>query len=172
MGPIYQYCCKVLNQPCDEAKLSAMMITSNQTLESLEEKIKDAETNQGEQEIRDALLAKAEFIASIGDREAATTAFAASEAKTTGSGLKMDLVFSQLRLLMFYEDWPGVKKLISKAKQLSDAGGDWERRNKLKVTHDTAKQVSPSGTSPWDSLGHTFIRLCLCLPSWSPSICL
>ena len=133
MGPIYQHCCKILSQPCDEAKLSAMTITNSQRLSELEEKIKDAETNQGEQEIRDALLAKAEFLSSIGDCEAATSAFAAAEIKTTGSGLKMDLVFSQLRLLMFYEDWPGVKKLIAKAKLLSDAGGDWERRNKLKV---------------------------------------
>jgi 26S proteasome regulatory subunit N7 len=133
MAPIYQHCCKILNQPCDEAKLSAMTITNNQTLAELEEKIKDAETNHGEQEIRDALLAKAEHLASIGDRDGASSAFAATEAKTAGSGPKMDLVFTQLRLLMFYEDWPSVKKMIAKAKQLSDAGGDWERRNKLKV---------------------------------------
>ena len=34
---------------------------------------------------------------------------------------------------MFYEDWRGVKKLLTKAKLLCDAGGDWERKNKLKV---------------------------------------
>lgn len=38
-----------------------------------------------------------------------------------------------LRLAMFYEDWRGVKKLLLKAKTLCDAGGDWERKNKLKV---------------------------------------
>ena len=36
-------------------------------------------------------------------------------------------------LLMFYEDWRGVKKLLAKAKLLCDQGGDWERKNKLKV---------------------------------------
>ena len=34
---------------------------------------------------------------------------------------------------MFYEDWRGVKKLLAKAKLLCDQGGDWERKNKLKV---------------------------------------
>ena len=36
-------------------------------------------------------------------------------------------------LLMFYEDWRDVKKLLAKAKLLCDQGGDWERKNKLKV---------------------------------------
>lgn len=37
------------------------------------------------------------------------------------------------RLLMLYDDWRGVKKLLAKAKMLCDQGGDWERKNKLKV---------------------------------------
>jgi 26S proteasome regulatory subunit N7 len=110
----------------------------------------------GEQEVRDALLAKAEFLTQLGDKEGATKAFEATEGKTSGVGNKMDLVFSQIRyakhyscsqsvhihrpsvcffrLLMFYEDWRGVKKLLAKAKLLCDQGGDWERKNKLKVS--------------------------------------
>lgn len=34
---------------------------------------------------------------------------------------------------MFYEEWREVKKLLGKAKTLCDQGGDWERKNKLKV---------------------------------------
>ena len=34
---------------------------------------------------------------------------------------------------MLYDDWRGVKKLLAKAKMLCDQGGDWERKNKLKV---------------------------------------
>eukprot|EP00955_Chlamydomonas_euryale_P053058 355364-Chlamydomonas_euryale.AAC.3 len=66
-------------------------------MEELESKIKDAEENLGEQEVRDALLAKADYLASVGDKDAATAAFDAAEAKTTGFGNKMDLVFSQIR---------------------------------------------------------------------------
>lgn len=38
------------------------------------------------------------------------------------------------RLFMLYDDWHGVKTLLAKAKQLCDDGGDWERKNKLKVS--------------------------------------
>ena len=47
--------------------------------------------------MRDALLARAEHLAQLGDRPEATAAFAATEAKTSGFGNKMDLVFSQIR---------------------------------------------------------------------------
>lgn len=66
-------------------------------LTELEDKIKDAETNLGEQEVRDALLAKAEYLTEIGDKDAALKAFDVAEEKTTGFGNKMDLVFSQVR---------------------------------------------------------------------------
>ena len=32
-----------------------------------------------------------------------------------------------------YNDWKAIKKLITSARQLCDEGGDWERKNKLKV---------------------------------------
>lgn len=35
---------------------------------------------------------------------------------------------------MFYEEWHDVKKLLGRAKQLCDDGGDWERKNRLKVS--------------------------------------
>ncbi len=41
---------------------------------------------------------------------------------------------------MFYEDWRGVKKLLAKAKTLCDQGGDWERKNKLKVAAKGRRQ--------------------------------
>ncbi len=56
-----------------------------------------AEVNMGEQEVRDGLLATAEFLAGIGDRVAADAAFEATEAKTAGVGNKMDLCLSQTR---------------------------------------------------------------------------
>lgn len=69
-------------------------------LKEFEAKLEDAKTNAGEQEIRDALLGRAEYLAHLGDREAATKAFEATEAKTSGVGNKMDLVFSQIRWVM------------------------------------------------------------------------
>eukprot|EP00967_Tisochrysis_lutea_P123153 scaffold204586_cov19-Tisochrysis_lutea.AAC.3 len=34
---------------------------------------------------------------------------------------------------MYYGDWHAVKDLLAKAQRLCDSGGDWERKNKLKV---------------------------------------
>ncbi|GAX76349.1 hypothetical protein CEUSTIGMA_g3795.t1 [Chlamydomonas eustigma] len=133
LAPIYEYVCQHLGWTKDEAKLTTMRQKNEVMLKELEAKISDAENNMGEQEVRDALLAKAEFLTQLGDKESATKAFEATESKTSGVGNKMDLVFSQIRLLMFYEDWRGVKKLLAKAKLLCDQGGDWERKNKLKV---------------------------------------
>ena len=55
------------------------------------------EENLGETEIRDALHAKARFLGDIGDRDAATAAFKATEEKTAIGGSKADMVFSQIR---------------------------------------------------------------------------
>mmetsp|Transcript_24714 Transcript_24714/g.53924 ORF Transcript_24714/g.53924 Transcript_24714/m.53924 type:complete len:389 (+) Transcript_24714:125-1291(+) len=133
LAPIYEHISSELKWPLDQAKLAAMREKNTARLKELDDKIKDAEENLGETEVRDALHAKAEYLVQLGDREGAVKAFAATEEKTAGSANKMDLVFSQIRLLMFYEDWRGVKKLLAKAKALCDDGGDWERKNKLKV---------------------------------------
>ncbi|KAF3494869.1 hypothetical protein DY000_02054258 [Brassica cretica] len=45
----------------------------------------------------------------------------------------MDLVFYTLQLAFFYMDFDLVSKSIDKAKKLFDEGGDWERKNRLKV---------------------------------------
>jgi 26S proteasome regulatory subunit N7 len=97
LAPIYEHVCTELGLQVDAAKLAGMKERNATKLAELEAKIADARENLGETEVRDALLAKAEFLADIGDREGATKAFEAAEAKTAGSGNKMDLVFSQIR---------------------------------------------------------------------------
>lgn len=92
-----------------------------------------AEVNAGEMEVRDALQARADYLCGIGDHAAALEAFAAAEAKTAGVGPKMDLAFSQIRLELSRGDWGAVKAGLDKARGLCDKGGDWERKNKLKV---------------------------------------
>lgn len=37
------------------------------------------------------------------------------------------------RLAMFYNEWHTVKALLTSAQQLCEDGGDWERKNRLKV---------------------------------------
>lgn len=81
----------------DAAKLAAMKEKNAAKLKELDEKVKDAEENLGETEVRDALLAKADYLAQIGDKAGAVAAYKVTEGKTTGSGNKVDYVFSQIR---------------------------------------------------------------------------
>lgn len=97
MAPLYQYLCTDLGLPLDAAKLAEMQAANTAKLVELEAKTKDAEENLGETEVRDGLLAKAEYLASIGDKAGAVAAFDVVEKKTAGSGNKVDLVFSQIR---------------------------------------------------------------------------
>jgi 26S proteasome regulatory subunit N7 len=94
---VYVHIAGELGWPVDQAKVAAMKQKNAAKLEELEAKIQDAQENLGETEVRDALHAKADYLALIGDKEAAVAAYAATEAKTAGSGNKMDLVFSQIR---------------------------------------------------------------------------
>lgn len=131
---VYDAVCAQLGWPVDTALRSRMKEQNDATLKAFEEKIKDAEENLGENEVREALLEKANFLARVGDKALAIEAYAVTEAhpKTT-TGQKMDIVFSVLRIGLFWDDLDIVQKNIEKAKVLIEAGGDWERRNRLKV---------------------------------------
>jgi len=133
MGPFYERVCSELKWEVDDMLLGKMKSENQARLAELEQAISSAEENQGDTEVKDAMIAKAEYLADIGDQEAAAKAFDAAMEKTAGSGPKMDLVFSMLRLDLALGDWNGYKKELEKAWDLCAKGGDWERKNKLKV---------------------------------------
>ncbi|KAF7838208.1 26S proteasome non-ATPase regulatory subunit 6-like protein [Senna tora] len=95
--------------------------------------IADAEENLGESEVREAHLAKSLFFIRIGDKEKALEHLKVTEGKTVAVGQKMDLVFYTLQLGFFDMDFDLISKSIDKAKNLFEEGGDWERKNRLKV---------------------------------------
>lgn len=133
MAPLYEEISQDLGWEIDSAALERMQAANAQKLQELGDKIKDAEENLGEMEVRDALLAKADYLAEIGDRAAAGEAYTATEAKTAGAGPKLDLALSLLRLDMSRGDWHAVKDGLDRAHALCAKGGDWERKNRLKV---------------------------------------
>merc|ERR1712087_801424 len=53
--------------------------------------------------------------------------------KTVGIGGKLDNILTVIRIAFFFDDKELVKKEIDRAKVELGKGGDWERRNKLKV---------------------------------------
>lgn len=153
-------------------------------LKEFDEKISTAEKEEGDVDVRDAMVDRAEYLAKTGDRVGAIKGFAQIRKKchmTTGT--KLDLIFNQLKLALFYsdnfkeeadeeneekaeekaEEMEDFKKdkvakktsaasakeednkksaltnphdlsqNIAEAKRLVEEGGDWDRRNRLKV---------------------------------------
>jgi 26S proteasome regulatory subunit N7 len=133
MGPFYKRVCESLKWPLDQEKLKAMEEQNKKTLEEHDVKIKDAEENLGETEIRDAYLDRAEFSVIIGDKENSLTHLRQAFEKTTTLGHKLDNIFLQIRVGLFFLDNDIITRNIEKATSLIEEGGDWDRRNRLKV---------------------------------------
>lgn len=58
----------------------------------------DAVTNLGDTEVRDALLAKAEYLCKIGDKNAAVSAFRETFDKSVSVGQRLDITFNVIRI--------------------------------------------------------------------------
>ena len=97
MAPFYEHICTQLGWSADATQLSSMKAAKQKQLEELDARVKDAEENLGETEVRDAMHAKAEYLGQIGDQEAAAKAYQETESKTASGGSKADMVFSQIR---------------------------------------------------------------------------
>ena len=137
MAPFYKYLCDQHGWMEDEALAATMKAANAAALAKLEATIKDAVENLGETEIREAYLAKAEHLCIIGDKEAAVTAYRETTEKTVSLGHRLDIVFTLIRLGMFYSDNDLTVRNLEKAQTLMDEGGDWDRRNRLKVRRKT-----------------------------------
>uniref|UniRef100_A0A2P2HY06 26S proteasome non-ATPase regulatory subunit 6 n=1 Tax=Hirondellea gigas TaxID=1518452 RepID=A0A2P2HY06_9CRUS len=133
MTPFYEECCKDLDWRMDDALLQKMKKANTDKLKELDSSIEEAETSMGESEIREAHLSKAEHFTRIGDKAAAVSAITLTSEKTVSLGQRLDLVFHNIRLGLFYLDHSLINKNIEKAKALIEEGGDWDRRNRLKV---------------------------------------
>ncbi|KAF7134672.1 26S proteasome non-ATPase regulatory subunit 6 homolog [Rhododendron vialii] len=133
MSPLYETLASNSVLDLDQTVLASMRAKIDEQLKTLDEKIADAEENLGESEVREAHLAKSLFYIRIADKEKALEQLKVTESKTVAVGQKMDLVFYTLQLGFFYMDFDLISKSIEKAKKLFEEGGDWERKNRLKV---------------------------------------
>ena len=119
MAPFYKLVCEQLGWPVDAAKLAAMEKVNAAELESLGEKIKNAEENEGESEIREAYLARADFLMRTGEKEKALEAYDETVTKTVALGPKLDIMLSQLRIGFFFDDAQLLKAKIALALTLT-----------------------------------------------------
>lgn len=68
MAPYYEGLCKDLNWQLDSDLLNKMKKANEEELKRLDDVLEDAEKNLGESEIRDTMMAKAEYLIRIGDK--------------------------------------------------------------------------------------------------------
>ena len=103
----------------------------------MDKNIKDAEGNQGDTEVLELKVARAKFLATIGQKKEALEAYEAAMEETVGKAPKIDLMFNILHVCLASMDFVAIKKNLERARSMIEQGGDWERRNRLKVYNAT-----------------------------------
>ncbi|ORZ15036.1 26S proteasome subunit RPN7-domain-containing protein [Absidia repens] len=133
MSPFYELLTDEFQVPLNQELLEKMKKANQEQLQKFDDKVSDAELNQGETEVNDALLGKADYYAMIGDRENALKAYDGLLQKSITLGTRIDIVFALVRIGFFFDDNVMVRTNIDKLKELIEQGGDWDRRNRLKA---------------------------------------
>ncbi|EKX50382.1 26S proteasome regulatory complex, subunit RPN7 [Guillardia theta CCMP2712] len=131
---VYEITCQETGRKIDSSLVAKMKAENERRLKEVDDAIKDAQENEGDMEVRDGMMAKAQVLARTATKELAANAYDEAEKlpKTT-SGQKLDVRFHLMRIGMFWGDIYMVETHVKVCKELVDNGGDWERRNRLKV---------------------------------------
>ncbi|KAN0141023.1 26S proteasome subunit RPN7 domain containing protein [Lactarius tabidus] len=133
MAPYYRLVVAANVLPLDQALLDRLEKENTVELERLDKVLKEAEETEGESDIADALRAKASYLTRIGEKEKAIEAQQTALEKTPGLGSRIDIVLMLIRIGVFFGDNPLISANLTKADELIEKGGDWDRRNRLKV---------------------------------------
>jgi len=137
MAPFFEQICKDLSNldsiKMDKSLYDEMKEKNTLKIQEFDAFIEDAEKNLTEMEVREKNLIKSEYLCRIGDLEGALTAFRKTYEKTVSLGQRLDIIFHLIRIGFFNMDHDVISRNIDKAKTLIDEGGDWDRRNRLKV---------------------------------------
>jgi len=118
------------------ADLAAQNESNQKTVKDLEEKVEDAKESAGDMEVMDARVEVARFAAkSLTEEEALEAYKKLLELPKVSSGKKIDAVMESSRLASFYGNSKKSSESIDTAQKMATdgGGGDWDRRNRLKV---------------------------------------
>ena len=97
-------------------------------------KIEAAKEREGDSEVRDAVLEKAQFLKDEAqDYPAAEIVFREAYKLSGGPSRKIEVLFEILLMNIEKFDIESVKKDIATCTQLVEDGADWDKKNKLKV---------------------------------------
>lgn len=154
MAPYYHRVVAANVLPLDQSLLDKLENDNATELERLDKVLKEAEETEGESDIADALRAKASYLTRIGEKvsgnffifsksatgphmhrvqEKAIEAQQLALEKTAGLGSRIDIVLTLVRIGFFFSDNQLISTNLTKADEFVEKGGDWDRRNRLKV---------------------------------------
>lgn len=133
MAPYYESMAQNLGLMLDQALLESLKAKNEEELKKIDDKKADAETNLGETEVKDALVEKAIYLCRTGHKEKALEAYEVAYSKIVGIGQKLDVLLTRCRIGFFFDETSLVKKNLDLCDEQLEKGGDWERKNKLKV---------------------------------------
>ncbi|KAF1329676.1 26s proteasome non-atpase regulatory subunit 6, partial [Globisporangium splendens] len=133
MTPFYKRVCTEFTWQVDADLVATMSTANDEEAKRLDAQLEDATQNLGDIEVLEALLAKARMYSRIGDEQAALEAFKVAGEKPQSINQKILVALHIIRIGLFFSDLDLVEKHIKKATALIDEGGDWDRRNRLKV---------------------------------------
>jgi len=115
-------------------ELSVMEESNRKTLAELEAKVEEARENAGEMEVLAARFDVARFAAkSLGKDDAMAAYDKVLALPKLSAGKIIDAVMESARVASFHGDTKKNGELVEKAVKLANDGGDWDRRNRLKV---------------------------------------
>lgn len=119
-----------------EADLVVMEEKHQKYLQELEAKVEEAKESAGDMEVMEARVAVARFAAkSLSKKQTIDAYQKLLDLPKVSSGKKIDALMESARVASFYGDTPKADDLIDRADKMANdgGGGDWDRRNRLKV---------------------------------------
>lgn len=120
-----------------EEALKEMEKKNEAQLKELENAVEEARESAGDMEVMEARVEVARFAAkSLSEEETLATYQKLLELPKVSSGKKIDALMESARVASFYGDTAKADELIEKAHKMTQGqggGGDWDRRNRLKV---------------------------------------
>jgi len=119
-----------------EEELVVMEKKHTAHLVELEAAVEEAKESAGDMEVMEARVAIARFAAkSLSEKEALGAYEKLLALPKVSSGKKIDALMESARVASFYGDTVKADELIDRADKMANdgGGGDWDRRNRLKV---------------------------------------
>ena len=103
-------------------------------IEEFEKKIAEIKEREGDVEVRDAVLDKAEWLKNEArDYPHAERIFREAYDMSGGASRKMEILFEIILMNLEKYDLDALKKDVATCKQLVEEGADWDKKNKLKI---------------------------------------